>query len=119
MDPEPPKIDPPEDDEPEYSKEHPYAKGFNNLMDAVANVLEKEKVVEAVGNWVNSHSEDIKKKPSVQLFNYGFSLIFSLVIFGGICVMAWYDKLPKEATATLLGSLIGYWFGRSQAGKEH
>jgi hypothetical protein len=107
------------DQDPEgVGGEHPYAQGLNGLLNAVASVIDTERVVHAVGSWVDSHSENMKQKSSYQWRSFITSLLFSLLIFVGIAVLAWFDKIPKEATTALFGSLIGYWFGRSQATKE-
>jgi hypothetical protein len=109
----------PDQDIEKLDNDHPYAAGVNDLLAAVANVVEKERFVEALSAWVNSHADGVKQKAFVQWRALATSVVFSLLIFAGLAVLAWNDKIPKEATTTLFGSLIGYWFGRSQSTKEH
>jgi hypothetical protein len=55
--------DPPQannDDGDEFDGEHPYAAGINGLLDAVANVIEKERFVDAFSGWVDSRAEKVK-----------------------------------------------------------
>lgn len=106
-------------EEDEEDGDHPYASGVNEVLESVANVIEKDRFVEALGKWIDSHADGVKQKAFVQWRALATSVVFSLLIFTGLAVLAWNDKIPKEATTTLFGSLIGYWFGRSQSTKEH
>jgi hypothetical protein len=49
MEHQPPKVNEPEpeQDKPEYSDEHPYAEGLNQLLTGLSNVIETEKIVQA------------------------------------------------------------------------
>ncbi len=117
MEHQPPKVNGPEPEqtdpnEPQSSDEPLWSEGLNNLLTGLSSLVETEKFVQAVGHWIEAHADDVKNKAFNQWRNLATSAAFSLLVFGGICVMAWFDKIPKEATVTLLGSLIGYWFGR-------
>jgi hypothetical protein len=102
-------------------EEHPYAPGVNGLLEAVANVIEKDRFVEALSGWVDSYAQKVKadgeKAKTEERYRwhaYWMSLIFSLGIFTGLAVLTWNGKISKETAGTLFGALIGYWFGRQQ-----
>jgi hypothetical protein len=42
--------------------EHPCAQGVNDLLAAIANVIEEERIVHAVSSWVDSHAGSVKRK---------------------------------------------------------
>lgn len=116
-----PGNDPDADPSDDFDGEHPYASGINGLLEAVANVVEKERFVDAISGWVDSQSQKVKsdgEKAKIEEHNrwhaYWMSLVFSLAIFGGLSVLTWNDKITKETAGVLFGSLIGYWFGRQQ-----
>jgi hypothetical protein len=94
--------------------EHPYAHGVNEILTAVANVIEKERFVDALSQWVDAHSAKVKTTDKYQWRALIMSVTFSVAVFFGISVLAWNGKIPKDASTTLFGSLIGYWFGRHQ-----
>jgi hypothetical protein len=105
----------------DFDDPHPYAAGINGILEAVANVIEKERFVEAISGWVDSRSQKVKtdaEKASVEeryrWRYYGVSVVFSLGIFLGLSVLAWNGKISPETAGTLFGALIGYWFGRQQ-----
>ena len=50
--------------EEEVREEHPYAPGVNGLLEAVANVIEKDRFVEALSGWVDCYAQ--KVKPTVK-----------------------------------------------------
>jgi hypothetical protein len=114
MTPDEPQDRNPAEEETEELEEHPYARGVNGILEAVANVIEKERFVEALSRWVDAHSEKTKTRDRYRWHSSILSVAFSIAVFLGLSVLAWNGKIPTEATATLFGSLIGYWFGRQQ-----
>lgn len=116
----PPKVNEPDPDPnvPDPN-EHPYAEGVNHFLTGLSNILDDEKTLQAVGTLVNAHADDVKKRSFSFWRNYTTSLIFSLLIYVGIFVLAWNGKISKESTVALLGTLIGYLYGRIQGSKEH
>jgi hypothetical protein len=118
MEHEPPKVNDPKPDNVPDPLEHPYAEGVNHLLTGLANIVDDDKVLQAVGNWINAHADDVKKRSFSFWRNFATSLSFSLLIYVGIFVLAWNGKISKESTVTLLGMLIGYLYGKTQGGKE-
>jgi hypothetical protein len=82
----------------------------------VAGLLNKEAVVKAVASFVENAAEAQKKKPGVVKLSIVLGSIFSAVVFVGIAIRgARHVITGEEATAGLLGTLIGYWFGQHQS----
>ena len=61
----------------------------------------------AVDAWAKTHPDQVKLKFRALHLAYAFAV----VVFGGICLLAWQEVLGKEGSIGLLGALIGYWFG--------
>jgi len=107
---------------------HNEGEGQKALRLAVAAMLNKDEVVAAVadltkafGNAVTEWSGlkarqlEAQKKVSLQTYYWGLAFsAFVLLFLGGLL---WYDKISKELAAGLIGSLIGYWFGRHEKEK--
>lgn len=53
-------------------EESPYTEGWNEIANAIANVLERDKVVDALGNWLNSHATS---KPQENKFRWGALIV--------------------------------------------
>ena len=77
-----------ESDDEEALEEHPYATGINGVLDAVANVIEKDRFVEALSAWVDSYAQKVKgagekakTEDRYRWHAYWMSLVFSLAIF--------------------------------------
>lgn len=86
--------------------------GWDEIANAVANLIERDKIVDSIGNWVDAHAkakpDEVKFRQRMLLWGY----VFSLLIFGGILLAGWRKIIGPEATTGLLGALIGYWYGQ-------
>jgi hypothetical protein len=67
----------------------------------------------AVTGWTQRQPGELKLRFRALHLAYAFCAI----VFLGIGLLAWFKVLSGEVTASLLGSLIGYWFGQRQAAK--
>ena len=92
--------------------ENSYLSGVNSILEAVANVIDTEKFVDAARAWVRCWTENRPSEASFRVQYFWGSLAFGLLIFAGIGVLGWLGVIPKEGTTGLLGILIGYWFGQ-------
>lgn len=90
---------------------------------AFADLLRSEQVSNAVKTWVDSAAEDKKSRLVAEAedkkaklaharFEMWISAWVGLIVFGVIALLGWKRILSGEVTAGLLGSLIGYWYGR-------
>lgn len=99
--------------------------GQRNLRIALADFLRSETGVKAVVELTRSLADGVKewlvlktreatacKEVSVKLHYLG--LAFSAFVLLMLSILLWHDKITKELAAGLLGSLIGYWYGRDK-----
>ena len=84
------------------------------LADGVAGLLNKETVAKAISNLVDAAADAQKKKPSTIKLSMILGILFSSGIFIGVALLGAKKIISGEATAGLLGTLIGYWFGQHQ-----
>lgn len=113
------------DETPRKKTKNGEAEGdYDSLHDAlfeiasgIANVIEKEKVVDAVANWVNAHANIKPKEHSLRWSAFVIGQVFGLVVFAGILLAGWHKIIGAEATTGLLGALIGYWYGQREKQK--
>jgi cysteinyl-tRNA synthetase len=95
---------------------------------ALANLLNNEAVVNAVaeltktvGNalteWSGLKGKQLEAQKKVALRTYYSGLAFSAFVLLFLGALLWYDKISKELAAGLIGSLIGYWYGRHEKEK--
>jgi hypothetical protein len=82
---------------------------------AIADLLRTKEVAEAIKRWIDAASTNKAGEYSHARLQAWLSFAFGLVIFLTIAVLAWLKVLSGEVTAGLLGSLLGYWYGRQKA----
>ena len=112
--------DPQEEDERDGDEDgdgdaHPYAQGVNEVFGAIANLIQKEKLVEALSRWMESIPEGARKEERLRKHTAYVNMFFGLGIFSGICFLGYVKVLPSDATTGLLGALIGYWYGNQRS----
>jgi hypothetical protein len=84
------------------------------LADGLAGFVNKPEFVEAVSKYVKSAAENLSARPTLTKISIRYGLAFSAMVFVGIALLGWLKVLPPDATAGLLGTLIGYWYGQRQ-----
>ena len=87
------------------------------IANAIANVIEKDKVVDAVANWLNAHATNKPIEQRLHWRAFVIGQLFGIVVFAGILFAGWRHVIGTEATTGLLGSLIGYWYGQREKQK--
>ncbi len=99
--------------------------GQKELRLAIAQLLRKDVLTQAAADlmkgatvsfteFVSLKGKGIEAEKRVALHMYYSGLLFSVILLGVITLMIWHEKLSKEVAAGLLGSLIGYWYGRDK-----
>ena len=83
---------------------------------ALSELAANKDVAKAIADWITAAARNTSSKPSLGKTALWLGLTFSLLIFLGVGLLGWFKVLSAEATAGLLGSLIGYWFGQRQRG---
>ncbi|MEQ1883912.1 MAG: hypothetical protein ABL967_02555 [Bryobacteraceae bacterium] len=104
----------------ECSSEHE-TEGDRAIKTAVADVLKGEQFVAGlVGlcklpeKWTSLKEKEFDAEKELTHKLYLLGIVFSVVLLLVVSTLAWNDKISKEITAGLLGSLIGYWYGRER-----
>jgi len=88
--------------------------GDLTLADILANPEVTKAVNTAVEAWAKTQPDAMKLKFRSLHLGIAFSCLVLLVI----ATLGYLGVLTKEVTGTLLGALLGYWYGRHQAKKE-
>ena len=102
------------------------------LLEAAYELASSPEIQSAIARYIAAHAATLERKGEILSEEAGRqltaaesgrrhqermvigSLVFGLVIFAALCTMIWHDKLSRELGGTLMGSLIGYWYGRSK-----
>jgi hypothetical protein len=104
----------PESTVEEEAPEYPYARGLNEILEAVAQNLQHEKIVEAIAGWIYSKTREPDSDDKFRRRSFYVGTCFSALIFVGVGVMGYLKVIPADGTMGLLGALIGYWYGKAQ-----
>lgn len=85
---------------------------------SLTKILENPEVTRAVNvaveAWAKSQPELIKLR--FRALHLGIA--FSCLVIVGIGALVYLSVLSKDVTGSLLGALIGYWYGRYQGGTK-
>jgi len=103
----------------------PEAEGQRAMRLAIAQFLNNESTAKAVSELLttlgstvkelSSHkTKELQSQKTVSLWSYFGGLGFSAFLLVILTALLWHDKITKELAAGLLGSLIGYWYGRDK-----
>ncbi len=71
-------------------------------------------VSEAVKDRSDLRTKEIEAQRRVSARVFYFGLGFSAFVLVALSALAWHDKITKDVFAGLVGSLIGYWYGREK-----
>ena len=69
---------------------------------------------EAIKEWSGLKTKELQNQKTITLGTYFGGLGFSAFLLVILSALLWHDKITKELAAGLLGSLIGYWYGRDR-----
>jgi hypothetical protein len=84
-----------------------------NIGQAVSELLKP--LVDAIKDWKDVKTKELQNQKAVSLWMYFSGLGFSAFLLLDLTFLLWRDKITKELAAGLLGSLIGYWYGRDKS----
>ena len=68
----------------------------------------------AIKEWSGLKTKELQNQKTITLGTYFGGLGFSAFLLVILSALLWHDKITKELAAGLLGSLIGYWYGRDR-----
>lgn len=67
-----------------------------------------------IKEWSGLKTRELQNQKAISLGTYFGGLGFSSFLLIILTALLWHDKITKELAAGLLGSLIGYWYGRDR-----
>jgi hypothetical protein len=67
-----------------------------------------------IKEWSGLKTRELQNQKAISLGIYFGGLGFSAFLLIILSALLWHDKITKELAAGLLGSLIGYWYGRDR-----
>jgi hypothetical protein len=92
--------------------------GQKALFLALANAVNNgaiQQIVELLKqHWERKAKESVAQQKTSWTV-YAFTLIFGAFLFGVLAALLWHGKITPELAAGLMGSLIGYWYGREKS----
>ena len=99
--------------------------GQKALRLALAAFLNNENIAKAtselvttlgstIKEWSGLKTKELQSQKAISLGSYFGGLGFSAFVLVILSALLWHDKITKELAAGLLGSLIGYWYGRDR-----
>ena len=84
----------------------------------LANILENPEITKAINTAVDAWAKTQPDAMKLKFWSMYLGIAFSSLVLIVISVLGYLGVLTKEVTGTLIGALIGYWYGRQQAKKE-
>lgn len=100
------------DDEPERDEPLPASE---EVWLAIADLFRRKEIREAAKKWIDAQSDNVPKNHSYRVQQLWLSHGFAVLVFAGIISLAWVKLITPEVMVSLLGPLLGYWFGRQSA----
>jgi hypothetical protein len=96
-------------------------KGEEALHLALADLIKSGTATQIARDCIDlfkqSSEHKVKETEAQRRFGWKTNVLgtsFGLLIFGAVCALRWHDKITQELAAGLIGSLIGYWYGRER-----
>jgi hypothetical protein len=89
-----------------------------SLQPSLVEILENPEITKAVNTavsaWANTRPDEMKLR-----FRFlHLSLAFNIFVFAAIGSLGYLNVISKDVTGSLLGALIGYWYGKYQSNKS-
>jgi hypothetical protein len=81
---------------------------------ALADLLRKKELREAVKKWIDAQADNVPKIHSFKVQYLWLSYLFALIVLASISLLAVFKVISPEVMVGLLGPLLGYWFGRNK-----
>jgi hypothetical protein len=102
----------PNGEEPAQEREDELGSASDEVWLAMADILRRKEIREAAKKWIDAQSENIPKNQSYRVQQLWLAYGFAVVVFAGITSLAVIRLITPEVMVSLLGPLLGYWFGR-------
>jgi len=103
----PPKDEP--EGEDESSLQYAAEEAICEISKAFADLLRDEKIKDATAKWLAARTtREVRASNPIP---YYVSLVFGLLVFAGIAILAGHKILDSQSTVVLIGALIAAWYG--------
>jgi hypothetical protein len=79
-------------------------------------ILKNPEITKVINTAVEAWRDDKPRDAKFRMHSLYLAIIYGLLVFAGLGLMAHWGALPKEAAGTLIGALIGYMFGKQAKG---
>lgn len=80
--------------------------------DAVGNALTQ--LAKVPEHWATLKTKEMDAQKQLSLNANRWGILFSCFLLTVLSILVWNGKITKELAAGLIGSLIGYWYGRDR-----
>ncbi len=80
----------------------------------LVEILKNPEITKAINTTVNAWANTKPEETKLKFRSLHLGFLFSILVLSGIGVLGYLGVIGKEVTGTLLGSLIGYWFGKQR-----
>lgn len=79
-------------------------------------IFQNPKITKAINTAVDAWATNLPTMTAFKTTALISNLVFGLLVFLSIGLMGYFEVISKDVAGTLIGSLIGYWYGRYQSG---
>lgn len=80
----------------------------------LVEILKNPEITKAINTVVNAWAETRPEETKLKFRSLHLGFLFSILVFSGVGVLGYLGVISKEVAGTLMGSLIGYWFGKQR-----
>ncbi len=79
---------------------------------AIADLLNSKEIRTSIKTFIEAHSSNVPRNHSYRIQSLWAAYLFALIIFAGIVSLRIFNFINTEVMVSLVGPLLGYWFGR-------
>jgi len=84
----------------------------------LVDVLKNPEITKALNIAVQAWADIQPKQIQLRFWSMMLGIGFSITVLFVIGFLGYLNVLSKDVTGSLIGGLLGYWFGRYQGGKN-
>lgn len=84
------------------------------LSEVISEIVRNSKLNDRIKQYLNYKVEELKGKQHYVNWASITQFILSLIIIIGVFVLTYFDKLHGQVAATLIGTIVGYLFGKTR-----
>ena len=89
-----------------------------NFFDFIMDLPGIEELMKSISNAINSLSNNRPKVTNYQFIMLIISIAFGIIVLAAIGIFGYLHIISRGVTGSLLGALIGYWYGQQKQNKK-